>query len=188
MRHIVGYDAGTSEQWVGWTAGASEEAEEFVRGLGLDAALEPGYLRAVADLEQILVDGRSLAGGLWYPDPADLPWGQFTLTSLYPEAGTPFDPAALLQRVRKAEKIRGTRLLDHSTALGDVDAGQVLMEVEVRGFKDTGVVLSRIAATVFPTGADEAMRFEFQTNVPTAFEALSGEALTIVQSLTVEVA
>ncbi|MGC5168916.1 hypothetical protein [Luteimicrobium sp. DT211] len=187
MGHIVGYDAGTSEQWVGWTAGNSEEAEEFVRGLGLAPGLETGYLGAVGDLEQILVDGRSLAGGLWYPDPTDLPWGQFTLTYLYPDAGTPLDPDALLKRVRKPEKIRGTRLLDHSAALGDVDAGQALIEVEVRGFKDTGVVLSRIAASVFPTGADEVMRFEFQTNVPTAFEALSQEALTIVQSLTVEV-
>ena len=188
MGHIVGYDAGTSEQWVGWTAGSSEEAEDFVRGLGLAPELEAGYLKAVTDLEALLVDGRSLAGGLWYPDPDDLPWGQFTLTYLYPDEGTPFDPDALLRQVRKPEKLRGTRLLDYSAALGDVDAGQVLMQVEVRGFKDTGVVLSRIAASVFPTGAEEVMRFEFQTNVPTAFEALSGEALTIVRSLTVEVA
>jgi hypothetical protein len=188
MGHIVGYDAGTSEHWVGWTAGSSAEAEEFVRGLALAPQLEEGYLQAVADLEKLLVEGNSLAGGLWYPDPGDLPWGQFTLTYLYPDEGKPIDPAALLKLVRRPERIRGTRLLDHSAALGDIEAGQVLMEVDVRGFKDTGVVLSRIAASVFPTGAEEVMRFEFQTNVPTAFEALGQEAVTIVQSLTVEVA
>lgn len=188
MSHIVDFDAGTSEQWVGWTRGNSDEAEAFVRQLGLAPELESGYLEAVAELESIVVKDDAAAAGLWYPDPTDLPWGQFTLRYVYPQEGKPLDPRALRRELRKAEKIPGTRVLDYSVAEGPIDLGRLVVQVEVRGFKDTGVVLSRIASTVFPAGSEEALRFEFQTNVPKAFAALGAESLTIVDSLTVELA
>ncbi|MBD7981491.1 hypothetical protein H9623_18860 [Oerskovia sp. Sa1BUA8] len=186
MPRIVDFDTTAPAEWIGWRTGCGTLAEEAMAQLEGPDEVVAHRLDAVRALEKELIDQSLLAGGLWMLDPLGPPVAQFSLGLLTVDPDLNLTPQRLMRKIRRPEKVRGTRVFDYSTAAGEVSSGPAVVQVEVRGDQD-GQVRSCISQTIFPRGTSDLMRFEYVTHLPGAFVALSKEAIDIGESLTVEI-
>lgn len=186
MPTITDVDLGLPEGWVGWRIGAAAEAEEVVRELDAPDVVTRARTQAVRELDAILAAEGRFGGAVWAPDPTDGPWGQLTVTLYAPAPGEAVTPQDLAARLARPRREPGSRVFDYSVAVGEAEAGPMVVQVEVRGEAGDGVITSSVAQTIFPVGGDELVRVVYTTGRPAVFERLAQESLTIGAWLTVE--
>jgi len=186
VSRIVDVDLGMPVDWVGWRTGAAAEAVEAVQGLEAADDVTAARVAAVRELDEILEDEGRVAGGIWVPDPADAPWGQLTVTLYVPGDEEVSTPQELLRQLSTPRRQAGSRVFDYSVALGECEAGPMVVQVEVRGEAESGAVQCSLAQTVFPAGGRELVRLVYTTERPAVFEALAQETLSVAAHLTVE--
>jgi hypothetical protein len=184
---------GVTEDWVSWRDGDGEgAARAFVTERGLDESVAAAVVESAVRLDAVATEEVSgvVGVGVWLPDPSlPLPEATLFVRVFDPEPGSGRMTLDEVEaRAARPPRERGVKVLDVGVSRGRVAAGDAVIQVLDLAYRRSRQVSSKLTWFVLPSGTDQMVVVEAETQNQSMFDAMSQECNTITDSLVVRVA